>query len=334
MQRPFVCLSVLLVLFGCTLSLVAQQAASASGRQGQINAPVDPNEIFCTSGTACKTGFVPVFATAGGNATITSSIVTQSGSTLKVSGSQTVTGNISSSGTVTATNGLTTGGSITATGSINSSAGVATPTLTTNTLVGGVNSTMTGNGNGVGAIQGSATATGAAGFTFGVIGQSASDQGRGVFGLATGATGVGVIGETNSTGIGVVGKSLTPQGLAFAATGNAQQDRGSGGWVKAMVFVNTSQPPYSIQRCFNSSLIGSAATTPPCGFNLIETGEGVFNLDFGFEIDDRFVSANVWGAEFAVASIIPVDPHTFQVVWYNIPRQQIGVGEYYWLVVY
>jgi hypothetical protein len=80
MQRPFVCLSVLLVLFGCTLSLVAQQAASASGRQGQINAPVDPNEIFCTSGTACKTGFVPVFATAGGNATITSSIVTQSGS--------------------------------------------------------------------------------------------------------------------------------------------------------------------------------------------------------------------------------------------------------------
>jgi len=79
MQRPFVCLSVLLVLFGCTLSLVAQQAASASGRQGQINAPVDPNEIFCTSGTACKTGFVPVFATAGGNATITSSIVTQSG---------------------------------------------------------------------------------------------------------------------------------------------------------------------------------------------------------------------------------------------------------------
>ena len=334
MQRPFVCLSVLLVLLGCALSLVAQQTASASGQQGQINAPVDPNEIFCASGTACRTGLFPVFASSGGNATITSSILSQSGSTLKISGSETATGNISASGSITANGSLTVGGNVTATGAVFSSLAMATPTLTTNAPVGGVYSTMTGNGNGVGAIQGSATATGAAGFTFGVIGQSASDQGRGVFGLATGATGVGVIGETNSTGIGVVGKTLDGRGLAFAATGNVQQDRTSGGWVKGMVFVNAYQAPYTILKCFNSTLTGSAATTPPCGFNLIETGEGVFNLDFGFEIDDRFVSANVYGADFAVPSIIPVDPHTFQVVWYNILRQQIGSGEYYWMVVY
>jgi hypothetical protein len=327
--RHTIALSLALLLTACALPLFGQSTAGDHGKAQ----PVDPNEIFCSSGTACKTAFVPVFATTGGNATITSSIMSQSGSTLKISGTETVTGNLSSSGTITATSGLATGGNITATGTITSGAVVA-PTLTTNTSVGGVNSTMTGNANGFGAIQGSATATGAAGFTFGVIGQSASDQGRGVFGLATGATGVGVIGETNSTGIGVVGKSLTPQGLAFAATGNAQQDRASGGWVKAMVFVNTAQPPYTIQRCFNSTLIGSAATTPPCGFNLLETGEGVFNLDFGFEIDDRFVSANVWGATFAVPSIIPVDTHTFQVVWYDVQRQQIGAGEYYWMLVY
>ena len=332
MQRPFVCLSVLLVLLGCALSLVAQQ--TASGQQGQINPPVDPNEIFCASGSACKTGLFPVFASSGGNATITSSILSQSGSTLKIAGSETATGNISASGSLSANGSLTVGGNVTATGAVFSSLAMSAPTLTTNTSVGGVSSTMTGNGNGVGAIQGSATATGAAGFTFGVIGQSASDQGRGVFGLATGATGVGVIGETNSTGIGVVGKSLTPNGLAFAATGHAQQDRTSGGWVKAMVFVNTAQPPYSIQRCFNSTLIGSAATTPPCGFNLVETGEGVFNLDYGFEIDDRFISANAWGATVAVPSIIPVDTHTFQVVWYDVLRQQLGAGEYYWMVVY
>ena len=318
-----------LLLTACALPLVGQSANAHGNAQ-----PVDPNEIFCASSAACKTGLVPVFASAGGNATVTSSIMSQSGSTLKVSGSETVTGNINASGTVSATNGLNTGGSINATGAINSSLGVVAPTVTTNTSVGGVSSTMTGNANGFGAIQGSATATGAAGFTFGVIGQSASDQGRGVFGLATGATGVGVIGETNSTGIGVVGKSLTPNGLAFAATGHAQQDRTSGGWVKAMVFVNTAQPPYTIQRCFNSTLTGTAATTPPCGFNLIETGEGVFTLDYGFEIDDRFVSANVWGATFAVPSIIPVDTHTFQVVWYDVQRQQIGAGEYYWMVVY
>ena len=312
----------------------AFMAATASGSQGEPKPQVDTNEIFCATGTACKTAFVPVFASNGGNATITSSILSQSGSTLKVSGSETATGNISANGNITASGNLSTSGSVNATGEIFSSLAVVAPTVTTNTPYGGVYSTMTGPGSGVGAVQGSATATGAAGFTFGVIGQSASDQGRGVFGLATGTTGVGVIGETNNTGIGVVGKTLDGRGLAFAATGNVQQDRASGGWVKALLFINTYQAPYSIVRCFNSTLTGTAATTPPCGFNLIETGSGVFNLGFNFEVDDRFVHANAYGATFAVPSIINVDSQTFQVVWYDVLRQQIGSGEYYWLAVY
>jgi hypothetical protein len=306
----------LLLLTACTLPLPAQ----TSGR-GRVQPPVDPNEIFCASATACKTAFVPLFASNGGSATITSSILSQSGSTLKIAGSETLTGT------------LNIGGSVNATGTVSSSSGMFTPTLTTTTFVGGVNSTMTGNGNGVGAIQGAATATGAAGFTFGVIGQSASDQGRGVFGLATGATGVGVIGETNNTGIGVVGKTLDGRGLAFAATGNVQQDRASGGWVKALLFVNTAQAPYTIVRCFNSALSGTAATTPPCGFNLLEQGPDVFTINFGFEVDDRFVHGNAYGATFAVPSIINVDPQTLQVLWYDVLRQQI-TGELYTLAVY
>lgn len=311
----------------------AFMAAAASGQQGEPKPQVDTNEIFCASGTACKTGAFPVFASNGGNATITSSIVAQSSSTLKVAGSVSASGNISAGGNITATGNLNTSGSVNATGAVYSSLGVVTPTLTTNTSYGGVYSTMTGPGNSVAAVQGSATATGAAGFTFGVIGQSASDSGRGVFGLSTGSAGVGVIGENNSTGIGVVGKSLSGQGLAFAATGNVQQDRASGGWVKALLFVNTAQAPYTIQRCFNSTLNGTAATTPPCGFNLVEEGPGVFHIDFGFEVDDRFMNATAYG-DFALPWMTIEDSHTYQIVWYNILHQQIASGEYYWLAVY
>lgn len=309
----------------------AFMAVSASGQQGQPQ--VDTNEIFCASSTACKTAFLPIFASNGGNATITSSILSQSGSTLKIAGSESATGNISASGNITATGNLNTSGSVNATGAVYSSLGMVTPTLTTNNAYAGVYSTMSGTGNSIGAVQGLATATGAAGFTFGVIGQSASDLGRGVFGLSTGTSGVGVIGENNSTGIGVVGKSLSGQGLAFAATGNVQQDRTSGGWVKALLYVNTAQAPYTIQRCFNSTLNGTAATTPPCGFNLLEQVPGVFTIDFGFEVDDRFVNATAYG-DFALPWITNLDSHTSQVVWYNILHQQIASGEYYWLAVY
>src|SRR5438045_1541878 len=169
MQRLFVILNIFLVLLGSALSLVAQQTASASGQQGQVT-PVDPNEIFCASSTACRTGLVPVFASNGGNATITTSILSQSGSTLKISGSETAAGSIHAGGSITANGSLTVGGNVTAAGAVFSSLAMSAPTLTTNTSLGGVSSTMTGNGNGFGAIQGSATATGAAGFTFGVIG--------------------------------------------------------------------------------------------------------------------------------------------------------------------
>lgn len=271
--------------------------------------------------------------------------MSQSGSTVKIAGSETATGtisagnnlnatgNVNAAGYVNATISVNAGLNVTAGGNVTAAGNVGASTVTTNTSSGGVNSTMTGTGNGVGAIEGSATATGAAGFTFGVIGQSASDLGRGVFGLAPGAQGVGVIGETTgSSGIGVVGKTLNGQGLAFAATGNVQQDRTSGGWAKAMLFVNTAQAPYTIVRCFNSSLMGTAATTPPCGFNLIEVESGVFNIDMGFEVDDRFVSGTVYN-DMAVP-VIYSSGSTFQIFCYNVRTQQWASGEYYWLTVY
>lgn len=299
--------------------------ASGGAGQGGPLAQQATNDIVCASTTACKTAFVPVFASNGGAASVTDSILTQSGSTLKIAGSESATGTISA-GTLTAS------GNVNA-ANVNVVGGVSSSALTTTNTFGGIYSTMTGTGNGVGAIQGVATATGSAGFTFGVIGQSASDLGRGVFGSTTGAQSVGVIGETTGTsGIGVVGKTLNGDGLAFAATGNVQQDRTSGGWAKAMLFVNTYQAPYTIVRCFNSSLMGPAATTPPCGFNLTEIGTGVFTIDMGFEVDDRFVNGTVYN-DMAVP-VIYASGSTFQIFCYNMLTQKLASGEYYWLTVY
>jgi hypothetical protein len=53
------------------------------------------NEIRCSgSGTTCKTNFFPKFASNGGTATVSDSIVSQSGTTITVAGSETVHGTI------------------------------------------------------------------------------------------------------------------------------------------------------------------------------------------------------------------------------------------------
>jgi hypothetical protein len=75
-------------------------AASASG-SGTNASPAVPqaNEIRCASGTACKTRSIPVFTSNGGSARVSSSIMSQDTATnIKVTGTQTVTGNISSGG--------------------------------------------------------------------------------------------------------------------------------------------------------------------------------------------------------------------------------------------
>jgi hypothetical protein len=119
----------------------------------------------------------------------------------------------------------------------------------------------------------------------------------GVHGIAHGS-GSGVTGVNDSTsGVGVWGQG---PGLAMYANGNVGQDRASGGWAKAMVLVNGITGPV-IERCFNSTLTGAAATTPPCGF-VLSGNTGTFDVDFGFEVDDRFFSATL----YAWAGVNPV----------------------------
>jgi hypothetical protein len=144
--------------------------------------------------------------------------------------------------------------------------------------------TMTGNTPQTAAVTGTATATGI-GNTYGVAGYSSTGNGVGVFGQASSNIGL--------YGAGAVGVFGTGSSFGFQTDSHVQQARGMSGWVKAMVEVQATTPPYQIVRCFNSTLTGPASTTPPCGFNFTESSLGTWNVDFGFEVDDRFLSATL-----------------------------------------
>ncbi len=46
----------------------------------------------------------------------------------------------------------------------------------------------------------------------------------------------------------------------------------------------------SIVKCYNGTLTGTAATTPPCGFTLNNFTPGGYGINFGFDVRDYFVS--------------------------------------------
>jgi hypothetical protein len=149
------------------------------------------------------------------------------------------------------------------------------------------------SGNGVyGESDGSASGSN------GVEGVTFAGPGSGVVGLNNSSSGgLGVYGNggngSASTGVygtGTVGVWGTGSSYGFATDSNVQQARTAAGWVKAIAVIQGMNAPYSITSCFNSYLTGAAATTPPCGFNLTEVQPGVFTIDFGFQVSDRFLS--------------------------------------------
>jgi hypothetical protein len=114
-----------------------------------------------------------------------------------------------------------------------------------------------------------------------------STNGSGVFGESTGASGFGVFGRsTGTSGFALYGDA-SGGGYAVYANGNAGQARDKGGFAKALIFVNENG---TINRCYNSFLVGSAATTAPCGFGVNLFALGAYRINFGFNISDRFFS--------------------------------------------
>jgi hypothetical protein len=138
------------------------------------------------------------------------------------------------------------------------------------------------------------TATGAK--SYGVEGSSPN---VGVFGDGTGSVGIGVDGH--GANVGVKGVATTSTGLAglfqgnvtinsggkLNLAGNAEQARSMGGFVKAIAYVDPRMSGKAgIVRCYNSQ---NGSSTPPCGFNFLYETLGDYVVDFGFQVNDRFI---------------------------------------------
>lgn len=68
-------------------------------------------------------------------------------------------------------------------------------------------------------------------------------------------------------------------------TGNATQSNTSNGLVKAMLIIRTG----TVDRCYNGI---TNSSTGNCGFTVTQPVAGVFRIDFGFPVSDRFVSVS------------------------------------------
>ena len=128
----------------------------------------------------------------------------------------------------------------------------------------------------------------------GVAQASFPGQVIGVEGVATNSPiGTGIVGRGTATGgyfqaDGTAVYGSSPNGLAMFAEGNTGQSRDKGGWLKAMVFIDGYNNG-TILRCYNGVTGAGGAN---CGFTSTQQGPGSYRLDFGFQVDDRFVLAS------------------------------------------
>jgi hypothetical protein len=120
-----------------------------------------------------------------------------------------------------------------------------------------------------------------------IEGYSTANPSSGVFGQDNNANSYGVAGHSDK-GVAVVGDSSG--GWAMQALGHATQSRNKSGFVKAMAYIDPAKTD-KIRRCFNSQLPANQATVPLCGITLSNPSEGLWDLDFGFYVGDRFALA-------------------------------------------
>ena len=204
------------------LQLAAPSGSSASVSSNSNNPPI-ANAIACSTSSACKSGHIPVFASNGGAAKVKDSIIQESGSTISIAGSESLTGPISASTTSSSSAAVvgydnTSGGSAAVSGTSTNGTGVVatgvTGLLGTGAGEDGVGVSASGNlgvyANGIAAgVYGVSTTS------TGVIGTSTNYIGVYGSGGATGVTGV------SSSGPGVVAQSATAWALDAYGTSTA-----------------------------------------------------------------------------------------------------------------
>jgi hypothetical protein len=259
-----VCVGALLVLV-CGAPVLAQDQA---------------NEIRCGSGTACKANFVPKFTTNGGSAMVNDSIMSQSGTTIKVAGSETVSGGISAGGTVSG-GSISTGGSLTASGSV--SAG--------HNITGAFVEGNASSGPGVEGITASGESA--------VFGQNNTVGGFGVQGLDSASLGIGVAGSSNSFGsiahgiigsvpVGVIGDSTSGYGVAATSDASNALIVGNGGTSDAVViFANGGGAPIFAQGTGGSLFLDGNGNLSVSG--AISAGTKDFKIDHPLDPANKYL---------------------------------------------
>jgi len=90
------------------------------------------------------------------------------------------------------------------------------------------------------------------------------------------------IDTTGNVGIG----TFEPR-ARLDVSGNAVQDRDKGGMVKAMLYVDGTLVNPAIVRCYNGM---TGASTGNCDFSVSRISRGTYQIGFGFQVSDRFVS--------------------------------------------
>jgi hypothetical protein len=117
---------------------------------------------------------------------------------------------------------------------------------------------------------------------------------------------IGVAHSQNAVGIKAVNDAQG--GFGFGTPNDVGQGRSAGGWVKAMVFVDPfTANGTAITRCFNSQASGATISTPPCGFGISHVTQGQDLIDYGFQVNDRYLSATSFAGVVLSACVLDSD---------------------------